>query len=73
MDSLPVTNGEFFEFMHAGGYDERALLAAGGLALDGSLSVSNFLPAGSNKQARGGTGRCSTCYLWNKWQAGRCL
>ena len=39
----------------------------------GSLSVSNFLPAGSNKEVPGGTGRCSTCYLSHKWQAGRCL
>ena len=35
IDSLPVTNGEFLEFVIAGGYTDAAILAARRLALEG--------------------------------------
>ena len=46
---LPVTNGEFLEFVTVGAYADRALLARGGLAVGRISRTNNIRLAGSNK------------------------
>jgi len=71
IDSLPVTNGEYWRFVDSGAYDEPRF-GARKTGTGSNLKARTIRSVGFGGNGSGSTAPCSTCFRWSKWPVGPC-